>query len=418
MALNTVEHSTHSILAPSKAHMWALCAGALRMGKGIVRPPTFDAASGTCTHWISEQDLKEITPVQSQLGKSLTFDGFTFIVDQDRIDRAQKFVDVIRAEPGQRMVEVQLDMTYIYGVEGQEGHGDVVTADTNMTIVHPTTGIPMKGIISAHDLKDGAGLIYARDNPQLLSYGASAMWLNDIIYPWEGLRVCVHQPRMHHYDEWVYSREEVAGFIAAIRPAAQLAYNIYNDVVPLDKELHLNPGYEQCHWCDVKGSCGKRAAQTVAKFAVRDMTEPLKLSDAQVSEYFSNSHEYEDWIRAIRGEAFRRAAARRGAIHGMKIVRGKRGPRDYIDPVKALGAIRMVLPERISDEALFKPAELLSPTAMEKLIGKASYKQALDDMITQAPGSLTLVPMHDRREEVVVERQEFAVIDTSDFDLV
>lgn len=413
---NTVEHSVHSILSPSKAHMWAYCAGALRMAKGIVRPTTIDAASGTCTHWISEQDLKEIAPVQSQLGKTLTFDGFSFVIDQDRIDRAQKFCEAIRAEPGDRLVEQQLDMSYIYGVEGQEGHGDVITMDPNMVIVHPTTGIPMQGIITAHDLKDGAGLIYARDNPQLLSYGASAMWEHDIIFPWGGLRVCVHQPRMHHYDEWVYSREEVAGFIAAIRPAAKLAWDIYQDVIPLDEDKHLNPGYEQCQWCDVKGSCGKRAAATVAKFAVRDVTEPLKLTDAQVSEYFSHSHEYEDWIRAIRGEAFRRAAARRGAVSGMKIVRGKRGAREFTDLKAALAAIRLVSP--VPDDMLFKPPELLSPTAMEKIVGKATLKEVAGDLIAQAPGSLTLVPLHDRREEVVVERQEFAVIDTSDFDLV
>ena len=410
---NTVEHSTHSVLAPSKAHMWALCAGSLRMAKFFPDKPTQDAASGTCTHWMNEQDLKGITPVQEQLGKVLTFDGFTFTVDQDRVDRAQSFVDVIRAEPGTRLVEQLMPMHEVYGVPDQSGHADVITMDPDMVIVHPETGIPMHGIISAHDFKDGANLVYAKDNPQLLSYGASAMLEHDIIHPWGGLRVCVHQPRMHHYDEWVYSREQVAGFIAAIRPAAKLAWDLYNDTIELDQDKHLNPGYEQCHWCDVKGNCGKRAAQTVAKFAVRDVTEPLKLTDAQVSEYFGHSDEYEDWIRAIRGEAYRRAVARRGAISGMKIVRGKRGARDWVDPVKAKDDLLLALPANIPEERLFKPKEILSPTAVEKLLGKSTFKQ-FDDLITQSPGSLTLVPMHDRREEVVTERQEFAVIDTSD----
>lgn len=410
---NTVVHSVHSILSPSKAHMWALCAGALRMAKGIPNRTSEDAASGTCTHWMNEQDLKEITPVQSQLGKTLKFDGFEFTVDQDRVDRAQSFVDVIRAEPGMRLVEQLLPMDEVYGVEGQEGHGDVVTMDHTMVIVHPQTGIPMQGIISAHDFKDGAQLVYAKDNPQLLSYGASAMLEHDIIYPWGGLRVCVHQPRMHHYDEWVYSREEVAAFITAIRPAAKLAWDLYNDTITLDPDKHLNPGYAQCHWCDVKGSCVKRAAATVAKFAVRDVTEPLKLTDSQVSEYFGHLDEYEDWIRAIRGEAFRRAMLRRGAIAGMKIVRGKQGSRDWVDADKAREDILMSLPAGIPEDKLFKPQELLSPTAMEKLLTKLKFKNFKDN-VTQAPGSLTLVPLHDRREEVLTERQEFAVIDTSD----
>lgn len=411
--MNTVEHSVHSILAPSKAHMWALCAGALRMAKGVPNKPTEDAASGTCTHWMNEQDLKDITPVQEQLGKVLTFDGFTFTVDQDRVDRAQDFVDVIRREPGVRLVEQLLSMEEVYGVEKQSGHGDVITMDPTMVIVHPVTGIPMHGIISAHDFKDGAQLVYAKNNPQLLSYGASAMLDNDIIHPWGGLRVCVHQPRMHHYDEWVYSREEVAAFIAAIRPAAKLAWDIYQDTIPLDPDKHLNPGYEQCHWCDVKGSCAKRAAATVAKFAVRDVTEPLKLTDAQVSEYFGHSDEYEDWIRAIRGEAYRRAMTRRGAINGMKIVRGKRGARSWTDEEKAKEAILLAAPADIAEEVFYKPKEIISPTAMEKLVGKGVLKAA-SEFIEQVPGSLTLVPLHDRREEVITDRQEFAVIDTSD----
>jgi len=410
---DTVERALHSILAPSKGHMWAHCVGALRMCKGIPNKPTKDAASGTCTHWISEQELKGIAPLQSQLGKELQFDGFKFTVDQDRIDRARKYVDVIQREPGSKYYEHLVDTSPVLGVEGQEGHSDCISMDPDMVVTRPD-GNQYKGILSSHDLKDGAGLVYAKDNMQGLVYVAAAAFEFDIVYPWEGFRFCVHQPRMHHYDEWFYTREEIAAFVATIRPVAQLAFDIYHDVVPLDEDAHLNPGYDTCRWCDVRGSCRKRAAAQVARFAAVDPTQRLKLTDEEVTTYYATLNEMEDWAKALRAEAFRRAAQRRGSIPGYKIVRGKAGSREWTDEKKAQSAILFALPPDAPDEMVFKPRELQSPTQIQKVL-KKNY-DLVKDLVYQPPGQLSIAPLHDRREEVILERAEFSVIDTSDFD--
>ncbi len=413
--VNTVEHSVHSILAPSKAHMWAHCAGALRMCKGIAGKTSIDAASGTCTHYISEQHLKGAATLESFKGKSLTFDGFTFVVDQDRIERARKYCDVIERESGLKEYEVRLDTSQVLGVPGQEGHSDTITMDQNMVVTKPD-GRQYRGIISGHDLKDGAGLVYAKDNLQGLIYIATAMFEYDYLYPWEGARFCIHQPRMHHYDEWFYTREEIAQFVVAIRPMAKLAWDLYNDVIELDEDKHLNPGFEQCHWCDVRGSCRKRTRSMLERFGSIDLTERLKLDDAEVAAHYATLADIEDWTRAIRAEAFRRAAQRRGAVAGFKVVRGKAGAREWTDESKAKSAILFALPPELPDEAVFKPRELQSPTAVQKLVGKRVYDIAVKDLVRQPPGQLALVPVTDRREEVILQRAEFEAIASLDID--
>lgn len=401
----------HSILAPSGSHRWARCVGALRMSKNIPDQTSQDAASGTCTHWMGEQGLAKDVPPSRWLGQEMEFDGFKFTVDQDRVDRATAYVDAIQREPGQRYVERRLNTSPILGVPGQEGHADVITADEHLQV--EKDGRTYTGIISVHDLKDGAELIYARDNPQGLVYLATAMYEHDIVYPWQGGRFCIHQPRMNHYDEWFYTREEVAAFVLAIRPPAKLAYDLYHDVIPLE-DKYLNPGKEQCHWCPVRGSCAARARHIIELFESADHTvERHLLTDPQISAYYPRLDEIRDWANDIGTEALRRAFAGRTPTN-YKIVRGKRGNREFTDLKLAEVKLRRLLPL----EQIFEPASVISPTAAEKALkvihgkkeGFIKYKEELADLVTQADGSLTLAPLSDKRDAVKITPVEFAPV--------
>ena len=389
---------THSLLAPSGATTWARCAAALRAAKGLPNKSSKDAASGTCTHWLSEQRLKTGAKPEDWIGQELEFDGYKFVVDSDRCDRANAYVDAVLREPGDRYIEHRLNTSPILGPPGQEGHSDCVTVDPLGVVV--IEGVEHQGVVSVHDLKDGAGLVYARNNLQGLIYGASALYEFDLIAPLRAVRFVVHQPRMKHYDEWSYSRAEIEAFITIIRPAAKLAYDLYHGFEDLVPALHFNPGEEQCQWCPVRGSCSARASKNVATFTAATVDAMLAhmLTDDQVAERYVLIDEVVAWAKDLHAEALRRALSGR-TITGHKLIRGRRGDRYYPDPEKAEEALATVLPP----EEIFQPRELITPPQAEKLLKKKLYDEVLKKYVDQPDGNLTLAPLDHKSPAVKVE---------------
>lgn len=381
----------HSLLAPSGASMWARCAGALHMGKGRIKKASEDAASGTCTHWLSEQLLKVGTQPESFLGQTLEFDGWKFKIEEDRCERAHAYVDAILREPGVRFIEHRLNTSPILGVPNQEGHSDVVTLDPLGVVL--IDDIEHRGVISVHDLKDGHAKVYAKNNLQGLIYGASALYEFDMLAPFNAIRFCIHQPRERHYDEWTYSRAEIEHFISIIQPAAKLAYDIYHGNIEFDPAVHLNAGDEQCTWCPVRGSCPARAKRIVDMFAA--VLVKHEISDDTLGDIYLRLDEIESACRDFRNEALHRALNGR-KIPGQKLVRGKRGKRFWKDSAKAEAALLMLL----DDDKVYEPREIISPTEAEKKLKKKLYG-SVKEYVDQAGGSLSLAPVTDDRDEII-----------------
>lgn len=393
----------HSILAPSGAEMWARCVGSLYLGKGV---PDVDAeynASGSCSHWILETCLRNGQLPETFLGKDLLFSGFTFKVDQDRCDRISACMRNIYREPGRMWVEKELNTSPIFGVPGQIGHADVIKLDELSAV--EIKGELYTGVLSVHDFKDGYIRVNAKDNLQGLGYLAAALYEMELSAPINALRFCIHQPRIGHYDEWTYTRAEIEAFIAAIRPVAELAYNIYHGIVEFDASKHLTAGDEQCLWCPVRGRCPARAKRIVDLFAA--VITKHEIDDAQLSQLYLRLDEIQQACKDYRAEALRRAMNGR-KIEGQKLVRGRRGARAWTDKDKASTAMSFILPE----EKIYEPRELISPTEAEKLL-KKNYA-SVAKYVTQADGSLSLAPVDDPRTEIVIEPVKFSPVQLVD----
>lgn len=392
----------HSLLAPSAAERWARCAGALLMGKGKPQTTSRDAASGTCTHWLAEQLLKTGAPPEQHLGKELEFDGYKFIIEEDRCERVHAYARNLLREPGIRYIEHRLDTTPILGVPLQEGHSDCVTLDPLGSSL--IDGVEHQGVISVHDLKDGIGhTVYAKNNLQGLIYCAAALWEFDILAPFTAVRFCIHQPRLNHYDEWTYSRMEIEHFISIIRGPAKLAYDLYHGSVDFDPKVHLNPGEEQCMWCPVRGSCPARAKRIVDMFAI--LAAKHEIDDATLSDIYVRLDEIEGACRDFRGEALARALNGR-TIKGQKLVRGKSSARFWKDEKKAEAALQLL----VEDDQLYEPRIIKSPTQIDKGATKKAYA-TVKGLVGQNPGGLSLVPVEDARP--AVELAKFDVLPSS-----
>jgi hypothetical protein len=395
--------SDHSLLAPSGAERWARCPGALHLSKGVVDPDKEYSASGTCSHWLGAWALEH--PAQKLdvwLGKAMTFDTFTFSIDEERIERVQVYVDRVNAEPGQLWVEKRVNTSPILSVPGQSGHSDAIKLDLEGAV--EIEGVPHQGVLSVHDFKDGYIMVAAKNNLQGLCYGAAALYELDLVGAINAVRFCIHQPKINHYDEWSYTRAEIEAFCTIIRPAAKLAYDIYNGTVDFDAEQHLIAGEEQCYWCPVRGKCPARAKRIASMFT--ELVSKHEIDDARLEQMYLRLDEIEQACKDFRDEMLKRALSGRKFVEH-KLVKGKRGKRYWTDATKAEGILLLVLPE---DKA-YEPREIISPTAAEKLLKKGGY-EPLKPLVDQSEGAYTLAPLADRRD--AVEVQAFKPVEKAD----
>ena len=384
---------SHSILSPSGSSRWLRCVGALYLSRGVPNSDTEASASGTCSHWLLEWQLTNPTLNLDQwLGKELTFGEsppFTFKVDEERLDNVRACIEVINREPGELLTEHRLDTTPVLGVPNQQGHSDIIKLYPEGGVVKD--GVLLKGVLSVQDYKSGYLLVNAKDNTQGLIYLCAAMLEFELVGHFEAFRFCIHQPKLHHYDEWTYTRQELEQFMALIRPVAKLAYDIYHETVPFDPERHLNAGEEQCTYCPVRGRCVARAKRIMSLF------EPLikrhELDDKSLGVVYAQLDEIESAITDFRAEALRRAKL--GAIvDGQKLVYGNKGKRVWVDKKAAEDALTLLAPP----EKIYEPREIISPTQAEKIL-KKDYG-VLKDLVTQSEPQLRLVPLEHKGEAV------------------
>ena len=103
----------------------------------------------------------------------------------------------------------------------------------------------------------------------------------------------------------------------------------------------------------------------------------------------------EAWLKDVREYA--RAQAIKGTSYpGWKIVRGKRPGRHFRDEGEVVNRLAHA---GFTEDQYCKPKTLMSPSEMEKSIGKAAFTALLSDYVTQGEGALTLVPEDDKRPE-------------------
>lgn len=410
--------SDHSLLAPSDAERWSRCAGAPHLSRGL---PDVDAeynASGTCSHWILEQCLRNDTAADIWLGHEMGFginpatgEPFKFVIDEERVDRIQQTIDKIKAEPGQMWSEKRLNTSPVLGVPDQQGHADVVKLDTMGAV--EIDGVLHQGVLTVHDFKDGYLTVYAKNNLQGLNYLAAALYELDLMAPINALRFVIHQPKVGHYDEWTYSRIEIEHFVSLIRPMAKLVYDIYHGNVDFDPEKHLNPGEEQCFWCPIRGRCPARQKWFIEQ--CRPLIDKHELSDEQMGQLFARLDAIEQAAKDYRIEALRRAMMGRN-VAGQKIVQSKMGPRKYTDEAAKKKAETALQAELSLEKmmALYEPRTILSPTQAEKKLTDEQYVTLIKPYVTRNPGAYSLAPLADKRPAVTIQQFQIVKEPTND----
>lgn len=398
---------THSVFAPSKAAVWGTCYGAIALLLAAKLPDEATnehAASGTLTHRISEAQLRieasgndgaAIYEWPYDVGTVHTVEGFKFTVEEDRLERANKYVAAVLSRGGIQFYEQSMKSL------PWPGTGDAVIARLE------------EHALEAHDLKDGNGIVYAKDNDQLICYLLLAWKDFDYLDDFQIFRGFIHQPKKGWTDQVEYTRDEMLAHLERLT----LAYNrgamlIGETPNKIKAALTAGPHCEK-GWCRMRGNCPVRNRSMERELpGLPDLAAtPPSVSDAELGETLSKRAAVEAWFNDLFAEALRRARiAGVSTVPGYKLATGKQGPRKWVDEKAASDALYEVL------EAAAYDRTVISPTTAEKRLKKdhATEWAAIQSNISRSEGQVTLVPDADARAPLRLDLPEFENVTGSD----
>lgn len=426
--------SAHALLSPSSAPRWMRCPGSVALSYGAPDGSSQYADEGTAAHTLAAQCLtSKQQSASASLGAFIPVmndDGTvraSFQVDDEMADAIQVYVDAILREPGALLVEQRVDFSAAIGVPNQSGTADAIKLDYEA------------GILGVHDLKYGRGVkVYAgyRDdagvphpNEQLALYALGALHEHDLSAEWNTVRMCIHQPRIDHFDEFEMTVAELRAWGQEARAKAAEAMSVFKangtPIPGADLSGMLNPGEKQCRFCKAADMCPVLRARNDA--LVFDALDEQPVNHEQAVEAVQRATEapnldnlpqpedlelLEIFLTAARSRIQRELQAGH-KVRGWKLVQGKKGARQWItnrveDVEKLLKKMRLK-----ADEIYTK--KLVSPTQAEKLFKGTNKWEQFAEFITQSEGGEHVAPESDPRP--AIEKADVTALLGDDSDL-
>ena len=369
----------HAILSASKAKQWLACPPSARLNAKLSerlgdRASPY-AAEGTKAHALSELKLRhELGEINDFLFKEEVKQLGEIPAEMDRY--TNEYVDIVMSKyfeaknatpDAELLIEQHLDFSE--WVPSGFGTGDaIVVSDRSLEVI---------------DLKYGKGVaVDAIGNPQIRCYGLGAVHEFGALFGFPVVRMTVVQPRLSSVTEETMTREGLLAWGDEIKPTAALAWR---------GEGEFKPG-DHCRFCNARGICKARAIESMGIF-VHGFDSPDVLPDSAIPEILRVADTAEAWLKDVRDYA-RSRAIQGEEFPGWKVVRGKKPSRHFKDEDEVINRLAHA---GFSEDQYCKPKTLMSPSEMEKSIGKTAFDALLSDYVTQGDGALTLVPEDDKR---------------------
>ena len=420
--------SAHALLSPSAAHRWIHCTPSAVLAAKVEDKGSSYAEEGTCAHALCElQLLKALERPFDQAQReyeALASKWYT----AEMQEAADLYVSIIldkwhlaqsRDQFAQIYVERRLDFSS-YAPESFGTADCVILADGCMEVI---------------DFKFGKGVeVKAEGNPQMLIYALGAYDEFSIGYAIKEVCMTIVQPRIANIDEWRIPIQQLLDWGEnTLRPAADAAFVGAGELAPGD----------HCRFCPVKATCSALAFRAIDAFrfynarALPPITAPQAAPDESSSpitvpsaspEGPSEDHpspidtlpphifaeilklipSIERWAEAVKEHAL--ALALSGSTpEGFKLVEG-RSVRVINNPEALASTLTTALGIGITD-SLYKPRELQSLTALEKIVGKKKFNELAKPYIDKPAGKPTLVPVTDKRPALDLDPTASARLD-------
>lgn len=392
----------HAVLSPSSAERWISCPSSVQLSEKYKREESESifAREGTAAHGLAELygqrafgrlSDEDFEAAVGRWEKEFA-DVFEAPTNSDRDEMfatAAEYVELIRRLASRyKNASVHFEERLPTGVPQSWGTSDAV-------IVSPEA-------VHIVDLKYGKGVeVAAAGNSQLRLYALGALdTYGDLLGETETVAWTVYQPRLGNTDTDEASpdalrawREEV------VIPAARLALG------PVD-DAPFGPSESACRWCPLAGACRARA-EYIAE--VDFGKEPDILDDDEIAEIVPRLKDIRRWAESVEKEALQRAYTEGREIPGHKVVLrgGKRVIKDQ--PY----AIQKLIDAGWEAEQVAE-LRVKGITALEKMLGRATFTEVLGDLITRTEGKPAIVPEADPGVAVTAESraaEDFADLD-------
>lgn len=357
---------SHALLSASSAHRWLNCPPSAKAVEGTADAPSDAALQGTAAHALAEHKLLRALKRRSKRPTSEWIDDEMDALTSDYVDFVLERLAEVRQTCPDAQVFVEQRLDYSHVAPGGFGTGDcVIVAEPTLHVI---------------DLKYGMGVqVSAVDNPQLKLYGLGTLAAFGALYDITEVQLSIFQPRRANVETWTISTadlitwgQETVAPIAAIAAAGGGEYK----------------AGAWCQFCRIAPTCRARADANLA-LARHEFAPPAELTLDEVAGVLTRIPELKAWASNV--EAWALAQAQAGTqVPGFKVVAG-RSVRKYSDEAAVAEAAKQAGYTDIWDK------KLIGITAMEKLMGRSTFKDVLGDLVVKPEGRPTLVPESDKR---------------------
>lgn len=369
----------HALLSPSGAERWLACTPSAVLEQQFKDTAGRAADEGTLAHKLGELLIRQKMKLVSKADYNKQFNAIKAddLYEDNMLEHADNYaVYVMEQFTEAKMhtsdallfLEQRLDLTaYI-----QEGFGTgdtVIIADRELKII---------------DLKYGKGVpVSAVNNKQMMLYALGALKDFYAIYDINQVSMTIYQPRLDTISTWEMSVPDLFTWAEQeLKPRAALAF---------EGKGEYNPGLH-CRFCKAKARCRANADFNLA-IAQDDFKAPELLSDEEIVAIMNKSDMFKTWLKGVDDYTLNEAVNNGKQWPGYKVVEGKSN-RVYTDEGKV---VEVLIEKGFEKDKLYKPAEVIGITQMEKLIGKKNFPEYLKGLVIKPKGKLTLVPESDER---------------------
>nr|DAV45974.1 MAG TPA: Protein of unknown function (DUF2800) [Caudoviricetes sp.] len=379
----------HAVLSASGSKRWLSCPPSARLERKFPDKAGEAAQEGTLAHalaearircWIGELSLQELAVRSETIFRdplySPEMDGYV----QAYVDLC---IEKINAAQGVALVEERLDFSR--WVRNGFGTGDMV--------------IIGDGVLEIVDLKYGKGVpVSAEGNTQMQLYALGAIEQYGYIYDFDHVRMSIFQPRNGGLSTQLMSVDELLAWGESIKPIAELAYAGKGDFKAGD----------HCRFCRAAAQC-KALSEYNMEIAKLEFRDADLLTDDEVSFVLERVDSLVRYAEKIKTHALEEAL-KGHRWPGFKVVEG-RSNRKITNEAKAVKLLRKA---GYTDDVIYKPLEMQTITALEKLVTKKKFGELLGSVVEKPPGKPTLVPEDDKRPEYDPVHSEFEVMEEED----
>ena len=412
--------SEHARLSPSGAEKWMTCPGSVALEADEPDTSNDYSDEGTAAHFLASTCLELVKDALSFKTQQIAvFNGRadwafaghkypgvkpsnTYTIDDEMAAYVQLYLDKVReyADGGTLLVEQRMSISHLTGEEDAAGTADAVILQGDEIIIA--------------DLKYGMWEVDGDRNKQMMVYALAALREYELLGDFTTVRTVIIQPRIGHYPEWSCTVAELKDFGMEVAGAAGIAHQAHDMYHNQRAEVtgFLVPGAHcQKNYCKARAKCPALKAQIAetvyGDFAaleqpIAQTAVPVVMLDNEALAHCLNKVSViEDWCKAVRAKVEAELFSGR-AVPGYKIVRGKKGNRQWSDKDQAEATMKGF---KLKVEEMYD-LKLISPTTAEKLakskvIGPRQWPK-LNDLVTQSEGASSVAPESDKRPAIDV----------------